>query len=114
MAPRDEPNQQGHGRKGMGRQVERREARKLLARRRRGHGVWFGLGQFGLVGWSVALPTLLGIALGVWIDRNWPGRVSWTLTLLLAGLVVGSVNAWFWFRKEREDIERERENDNHQ
>lgn len=113
-SPTNGPSRPSHDPKGMGREVGRRETRKLLARRRRGQGVWFGLGLFGLVGWSVALPTLVGVALGVWLDRNWPGRVSWTLTLLLVGLALGSLNAWFWFGKEREDMERDRKNDNHQ
>jgi ATP synthase protein I len=50
------------------------------------------------VGWSVTLPTLLGIALGVVIDRRWPGRFSWTLTLLFLGLVFGCANAWLHLR----------------
>ena len=51
------------------------------ARKRRRESAWYGLGMFGLVGWSVAVPTVAGIALGIWIDRNWPGDVTWTLTL---------------------------------
>ena len=56
--------------------------------------------MFGLVGWSVAVPIVAGVALGVWIDRNWPGDVSWTLTLLLAGAVLGAFNAWYWVQRE--------------
>jgi ATP synthase protein I len=63
-------------------------------------GVWFGLGMFGLVGWAVAIPTLLGIAAGVWIDRRTAGPYSWTLMGLMAGVVLGCINAWFWVRKE--------------
>jgi ATP synthase protein I len=36
-------------------------------------GVWFGLGMMGLIGWSVAVPTLLGAALGIWLDNRYPG-----------------------------------------
>ncbi|MEZ5580989.1 MAG: hypothetical protein R3F40_17230 [Candidatus Competibacteraceae bacterium] len=36
--------------------------------------VWFGLGLFGIVGWTRALPAVLG-ALGLWLDRNWPSRI---------------------------------------
>ncbi len=56
--------------------------------------------MFGLVGWSVAVPTLIGIALGTWIDRTWPGEVSWTLTLLFVGVVIGCANAWRWIQRE--------------
>jgi ATP synthase protein I len=78
-----------------------RKARQMeKARRRRQESVWYGLGMFGLVGWSVAVPIVAGVALGVWIDRNWPGEVSWTLTLLLAGAVLGAFNAWYWVQRE--------------
>ncbi len=82
--------------------VGRKAVRKLRARRERGESVWFWLGMFGLVGWSVALPTLLGVALGVWMDRKWPGDISWTLTFLLAGVFLGCWNAWRWIQQERE------------
>jgi ATP synthase protein I len=59
--------------------VGSKETRKIKARREKDRGVWFGLGMFGLVGWSVAIPTVIGVALGVWIDRTWPGPYSWTL-----------------------------------
>lgn len=88
-----------------------REKRKLKARKDRPKEVWFGLGMFGMVGWSVAVPTVIGIFLGVWIDVTWPSRYSWTLMLLVVGLILGCVNAWFWVNRERKAINREREED---
>ncbi len=82
------------------RQVGDKAARKLRARRDAGQGVWFGLGMMGLIGWSVSIPTLLGAALGIWLDRHYPGRHPWTLALLMAGLVLGCLNAWRWVAKE--------------
>ncbi len=79
-----------------------KEQRKLRARREGDRGPWFWLGMFGLVGWSVTIPTLLGIALGVWMDRRFDGQVSWTLTMLLAGVGVGCWTAWFWIKRESE------------
>ncbi len=75
--------------------LQRKLTRHHKAQRQQ-QALWFGLGVFGVVGWSVALPTLLGIALGLWIDRTWPSRYSWTLTLLFAGVMVGCANAWYW------------------
>lgn len=75
-------------------------ARKLKARRHAGDGVWFGLGMMGLIGWSVTVPTLLGAALGLWLDQHHPGGHSWTLALLVAGLTMGCLNAWHWVDKE--------------
>lgn len=82
--------------------VGAKAARKLKAQRNAAPGVWFGLGMMGIIGWSVAIPTLLGIALGLWLDQHYPGGRSWTLALLVAGLTIGCFNAWHWI--DREDI----------
>ena len=84
------------------RQVAAREARMLRKRESRNHGLWSSLGMLGVVGWSVAVPMLIGIALGVWIDRRWPGRFSWTLMLLIAGLALGCASAWMKIKHEQE------------
>lgn len=62
----------------------------------------FWLGMFGLVGWSVAIPTVLGTLLGLWIDRSWPGPYSFTLMGLALGVIVGCATAWYWVRRESE------------
>ena len=80
-------------------------ARKLKARNNSPPGVGFGLGMMGIVGWSVAVPALLGIALGIWLDQHFPGRHAWTLALLVAGLAIGCFNAWHWVTKEGNAIE---------
>ena len=80
--------------------IGRKAERKLKARTQRNRGVWFGLGMFGLVGWAVAIPTLIGIGLGLWLDSHLEGRVSWTVTLLFVGVLLGSLNAWYWVRRE--------------
>ena len=82
-------------------EVGKKERRKLRAKRR-GNDLWFGLGMFGLVGWSVAIPTLIGIAIGVGLDRAFPGSISWTLTLLFVGIVLGCTNAWYWVSRLRQ------------
>ncbi|MCK1789129.1 AtpZ/AtpI family protein [Pseudomonas violetae] len=83
-------------------QVGAKASRKLKARRRDTPVVWFGLGMMGLIGWSVVVPTLLGAALGLWLDKHHPGGHSWTLALLVAGLTLGCLNAWHWVSKEDE------------
>jgi ATP synthase protein I len=86
----------------MATQVGMKEARKVRARQEKNRSIWFGLGMFGLVGWSVAIPTILGVAAGVWIDAAYPSRYSWTLMLLIIGIAVGCLNAWFWVKRESE------------
>lgn len=88
----------------LSRQVGRKAVRRLRSRSEQRRTVWFGLGMFGLVGWAVAVPTLLGIGLGAWLDGRFPQEtVSWTLTFLVIGIVVGCLNAWFWIRQESRD-----------
>ena len=78
-----------------------KKARRRLAAQRGGNkDAVFWLGMFGLIGWSVAIPTLVGTAVGVWLDGLFPGRVSWTLTLMLVGVVCGCLIAWRWIRQE--------------
>ncbi len=93
-------------------EVGKKATRKLKARRQAVPGVWFGLGMMGLIGWSVVIPTLLGAALGVWLDKNHAGGLSWTLALLVAGLGLGCFNAWRWITKEEQSIRKEQEDDN--
>ena len=80
--------------------VDRKARRHRQAVRRREDPVWFWLGMFGLVGWSVSVPTVAGVLLGWWLDRNYPGGMSWTLNLLVLGLAIGCWNAWHWLSRE--------------
>ncbi|KIZ40239.1 MULTISPECIES: AtpZ/AtpI family protein [Rhodopseudomonas] len=96
----------------LGEQVGAKAARKLKARRHAERGIWFGLGMMGLIGWSVAVPTLLGAALGLWLDRHFPSRHGWTLALLVAGLCIGCFNAWYWVANQDKAIREEQDDDN--
>ncbi|WP_323499213.1 AtpZ/AtpI family protein [Variovorax sp. LG9.2] len=84
----------------MTQQVEAKAKRKLRARRDDAQGVWSGLGMMGLIGWSVVVPTLLGAAIGLWLDARHPGAHPWSLALLMAGLVLGCLNAWRWVAQQ--------------
>lgn len=77
-------------------------ARKLRAQRQGTQGVWFGLGMSGLIGWSVAVPTLAGALIGLWLDHRHSGAHSLTLALMAAGLGIGCFNAWHWIAQEDE------------
>jgi ATP synthase protein I len=93
----------------LGQEVGAKAARKLKARRHSTQGVWYGLGMMGLIGWSVTIPTLLGAALGLWLDKRYPGPHSWTLTLLIIGLIIGCLNAWHWVAEEEREMRDEQE-----
>lgn len=81
-------------------EIRAKETRKIKARREKDRGLWFGLGMFGLVGWSVAVPTLLGTVAGIWLDKTLQDPYSWTLMGLVAGVIIGCINAWYWVKKE--------------
>lgn len=80
------------------REVEAKRERIEHARERK-NAVWDSIAILG-IGWSVVAPTLVGIAAGVWIDHRWPGRYSWTLILMVGGLIIGAINAWLRIREE--------------
>lgn len=89
------------------RKVKETQKRKMRAQHQGDQGVWFGFGMFGLVGWSVAIPALVAIAVGVWIDTRFTSQYSWTLMMLVIGIGLGCLNAWFWVSRERTNIEKE-------
>ena len=108
----DDPNNTTRNEPALAAKVGAKAARKLRARRRGNAGVWLGLGMMGLIGWSVVVPTLLGAALGLWLDKHHPGGHSWTLALLVAGLALGCGNAWHWIAQEEKAMREEQEDDN--
>jgi ATP synthase protein I len=87
------------------------KAERKLKARKSTQRVWFGLGMMGLVGWSVTVPTLLGAALGIWLDKHHPGKHPWTLALLVVGLAIGCLNAWHWVAREEKAMQDKPEND---
>lgn len=91
--------------------VDRKVTRKLRAQRHPGRSVWMGLGTMGIVGWSVSVPTLFGLLLGVWLDKRYPLDFSWTLNLLIIGLVLGCIIAWRWVSKETRAINKDANDD---
>ena len=104
----DDPKQSPADSSTLAGQIGAKAARKLKARKST-QGVWFGLGMMGLVGWSVVVPTLLGAALGLWLDQHHPGKHAWTLALLVVGLAIGCVNAWYWVAQQEKAMRDEPE-----
>ncbi len=84
-------------------EVTKKEKRKLKALSEK-NGVWFGLGMMGMIGWSVVVPSILGAALGVWLDKTHPQTFSWTLSFLSLGIITGCIIAWYWVAKEDKEM----------
>ena len=54
-------NDRHRARRDLEREVAAKQLRKAKARQEGERSAWFGLGMFGLVGWSVAVPALIGV-----------------------------------------------------
>ena len=94
------------GGKPLDERVGERETRKIKARRAVTRSIWEGFAMFGIIGWSVAIPTLVGVAVGLWLDGNYPSRHSWTLTMIVIGVIIGCLNAWRWVSEENRNIDK--------
>ena len=71
----------------------RRERRELGAREGE-RSIGQNLAMIGALGWTVVLPTLGGLFLGRWLDRQFASGLFWTLGLLVLGLAAGCTLAW--------------------
>lgn len=80
--------------------IGNRARRMKMARDDPGPSPLRGIGTFGMVGWSIAVPSVGGVFLGLWLDRVAPQEFSWTIALLLGGVVLGALIAWNWIDKE--------------
>ena len=82
--------------------VEEKTKRRLKAQEEGERPIFFGLGMFGVVGWTIAIPTVVGIFIGRWLDagKAESSSVSWTLTCMFVGLVFGAFGAWRWINRE--------------
>ncbi|MFA5663303.1 AtpZ/AtpI family protein [Castellaniella sp.] len=79
----------------------RRQARRMgRARSRPPYSSLQGLSAFGVIGWSVAIPTVGGALLGLWLDRVAPQSFSWPIALMLGGLVIGIIVVSNWVSRE--------------
>jgi ATP synthase protein I len=57
------------------------------------------LAQVGVLGWTIVVPTLLGVFLGRWLDRRLGTGIFWTGPLLIVGLTIGCWGAWRWMHR---------------
>ncbi|WP_299788450.1 AtpZ/AtpI family protein [uncultured Marivita sp.] len=80
--------------------IARHAKRMKSAREDPGPSPLRGIGTFGMIGWSIAVPTVGGAFLGIWLDRVAPQGFSWTIALILGGVVLGVFIAAAWVQKE--------------
>ena len=57
------------------------------------------LGQIGVLGWAIIVPTLLCLFLGRWLDRSFGTGIFFSAPLLMLGAAVGFWSAWRWMHR---------------
>jgi len=79
-------------------EVERQAQRKERAERER-HQWIAQTAYIGTLGLVLIIPVIFGAYLGVWLDEQLAGySVSWTVSLIVVGLVTGLINVYLLFR----------------
>jgi len=58
------------------------------------------LGQVGVLGWYIIVPTLIGLFLGRWLDRHFATGIFFSAPLLMAGAGIGFWMAWGWMHRQ--------------
>ncbi|NLY16499.1 MAG: ATPase F0F1 [Gammaproteobacteria bacterium] len=91
-------------------QMQRQAKSMARMRKRSNYSPLMGLGAFGVIGWSVTLPSVAGAFVGMWLERVAPQRFSWPLALLLAGLVFGLLMAFVWLQQQQKQTLEQNEN----
>src|SRR5579863_8172332 len=54
------------------------------------------LAQIGVLGWIIVVPTLGGLFIGRWLDREFSSGLFFSAPLLFLGLALGCWSAWKW------------------
>jgi ATP synthase protein I len=79
-------------------------ARRAAERERQGAenpepslGVRFG--QIGILGWTIIVPTLIGVFIGRWLDQTFSSGVFFSAPLIMIGAAVGFWSAWKWMHR---------------
>ncbi|WP_434666966.1 AtpZ/AtpI family protein [Paraburkholderia sp. A3BS-1L] len=82
-----------------------RAAREAAVRESRGRAqpepsLGSRLGQIGILGWTIVLPTLAGLVIGRVLDRLFGTRVFFSAPLLMLGAAAGLWFAWKWMHRQ--------------
>lgn len=60
------------------------------------------LGQIGILGWTIVVPTLIGVLVGRWLDRSFSTGVFFSAPLIMIGAAFGLWSAWKWMHRTEE------------
>lgn len=57
------------------------------------------LGQIGVLGWAIIVPTLIGVILGRFLDRTFATGIFFSAPLIMIGAAIGFWSAWKWMHR---------------
>jgi ATP synthase protein I len=57
------------------------------------------LGQIGVLGWMIVIPTLVCLFIGRWLDRSLATGIFFSAPLLMLGAAIGFWSAWRWMHR---------------
>lgn len=75
-------------------EVTRRRERREKSEREGDASFWTSVGMMGTIGWSVSVPTALGLLFGRWLDTRLESAHVFMVFFMLFGLGVGCFTAW--------------------
>jgi len=58
------------------------------------------LGQIGILGWTIVVPTLIGLFAGRAADRALGTGIFFSAPLLMVGAAIGLWSAWRWMHRQ--------------
>jgi len=80
--------------------VRLRRKREEFWRRTGERSLWQNVSMIGALGWLIVTPTLLGIAIGRWLDLRFGTGIFWSGALIMLGAALGGYLAWQRIEKE--------------
>jgi len=75
-------------------EISKLEQLEREAKTRRGRNLWVQVSRVGTLGWLIALPIVGGALLGHLLDRRLGTGLTFTLAMLLLGLVIAGFTLW--------------------
>lgn len=80
--------------------VRTRRERRARSQEQAERSIGQNLAMIGALGWTIVIPTLVGVFAGRWLDRHFGMGIFWTLGLLVAGVALGCALAWKRMNRE--------------
>jgi ATP synthase protein I len=85
---------------GMAEAVRKRQDRQTQWRAEGEPSLLRFVGQIGILGWIIVVPTLVGMFVGRWLDHRFGTGIFWSAALLVLGVTLGFWSGWRWMHRQ--------------